>query len=452
VSVAVEFEALGALAKGWSWQPLQNLTDNPRRDIVDGPFGSNLKASEYVDQGVPIARLQNVDRNEFIDKNIRCVTEHKAADLIRHRFEPGDILLTKLGDPLGKACIVPPAAGSGVIVADLVRIRPSAGRVDIKYLAYALNLPAVIRQLERHTKGTTRPRVNLGVVRELPIPVAPRDQQESVVAEIEKQFSRLDEAVANLKRVKANLKRYKAAVLKAAVEGLLFNNGLSKEPKRARWRYVQVGEVAQVISGLTKNPKRQQHPRKFPYLRVANVYANELRLDEIEYIGVADNEVEKLLLCAGDMLVVEGNGSPAQIGRVALWDGSIPNCVHQNHLIKVRFDPDVLPQWALLWLLSPGGRHEIAQVASSTSGLHTLSTGKIARLPMPLPPLVEQSRIVADVDCRLSILREGEAAVDANQKRAQALRQSVLARTFCSDSVREAQMSPRRPRDGVRDS
>lgn len=69
-------------------------------------------------------------------------------------------------------------------------------------------------------------------------------------------------------------------------------------------------------------------------------------------------------------------------------------------------------------------------MSSSTSGLHTLSTGKVARLPIPVPPLAEQHRIVAEVDRRLSIVREVEAEVDANLKRAQALRRAVLARAF----------------------
>jgi type I restriction enzyme S subunit len=421
----VEFDDLDELPPGWEWKPLQDLSDDPRQDIVDGPFGSNLRASEYVDEGAPIARLQNVSRNQFLDKSIRYVTLEKARELSRHNFSVGDILLTKLGDPLGKACIVPTAVGSGVIVADLVRIRPSDRLVDKRYLTYAINSPAVIRNFERHTKGTTRPRVNLNVVRQLPIPVAPREHQMEVVAEIEKQFSRLDEAVANLQRVKAKLKRHRASTLKAAIDGTL-----TGDASKSGWRDALIGEVGQVISGLTKSPKREALSRKMPYLRVANVYANELRLDQIEYIGVAEKEVEKLLVRRGDLLVVEGNGSPDQIGRVALWDGSIPDCVHQNHLIKVRLAADVAPEWALIWLLSPDGRCEIEQLSSSTAGLHTLSTGKISRLPIPVPPLDEQHRIVAEVDRRLSIVREVEAEVDANLKRAQALRQAVLATAF----------------------
>jgi type I restriction enzyme S subunit len=261
------------------------------------------------------------------------------------------------------------------------------------------------------------------------IPLPALSEQRRIVAELEKQFSRLDEAVTDLQRVRANLKRSRAAVLKAAVEGFLVppNAEVAGGKTVAGWKRVQIADVAQVISGLTKNPKREALPRKLPYLRVANVYADELRLDDIERIGVAESELGKLLLRRGDMLVVEGNGSPAQIGRVALWDGSIPECVHQNHLIKVRFGAEVLPEWALVWFLSPGGRHQIEQVASSTSGLHTLSTGKVSRLPMPLPAIEEQRRILAEVDRQLSLVRGLEGQLHSNLLRVDRLRESVLS-------------------------
>ena len=80
------------------------------------------------------------------------------------------------------------------------------------------------------TGAVGQKRVSTTYLKEAKIPVAPLDQQKRIVAEIEKQFSRLDEAVANLKRVKANLKRYKAAVLKAAVEGKLTEEWRKQHP------------------------------------------------------------------------------------------------------------------------------------------------------------------------------------------------------------------------------
>jgi type I restriction enzyme S subunit len=163
---------------------------------------------------------------------------------------------------------------------------------------------------------------------------------------------------------------------------------------------------------------------------VANVYANALVLDEIKVIGVEPSEIERARLMAGDLLVVEGNGSVDQIGRVALWDGSIEPILHQNHLIKVRCEPRQISKWVLMWLLSPAGRVAIERVASSTSGLHTLSISKVGRLVVPLPPLAEQIRVSDDVDAKLSVADAADESVARDLRRCSRLRQAVLKWAF----------------------
>lgn len=346
-------------------------------------------------------------------------------------FREGDVLFAKITPCMenGKMAVARGLRnGVGCGSTEFHVLRPKPG-VDAQYVYHFVSSARFRAKAAHHMSGAVgQKRVPASFLEQCEIPLPNLAEQRRIVAEIERQFSRLDEAVANLKRVKANLKRYKAAVLKAAVEGTLIGGQTA-----ANWARVRIGQVAQVISGLTKNPRRQHFPRKLPYLRVANVYADELRLDDVEEIGVGEQEVEKLLLKRGDMLVVEGNGSVDQIGRVALWNGSIPDCVHQNHLIKVRFGRDVLPQWAMIWLLSPTGRREIEQVSSSTSGLHTLSTGKVGRLPLPLPPIPEQQRIVEEVDRRMSLLREAHAATEHGLIRTERLRGSTLTAAFSSD-------------------
>jgi type I restriction enzyme, S subunit len=124
------------LPDGWCPAKLEELVIDPRADIVDGPFGSNLKASEYRDTGVPIIRIQNVDRNQFINKNIRFISPQKARELNRHNFRAADIVITKLGDPLGKACLVPDGFGPGIIVADIVRFRPQPNLISTSYIVF----------------------------------------------------------------------------------------------------------------------------------------------------------------------------------------------------------------------------------------------------------------------------------------------------------------------------
>jgi len=195
------------LSKGWTVARLEDFTRHPKQDIVDGPFGSNLKASEYVAGGVPIIRLQNVDRNRFVEKNICYVTPKKAAELARHSFRPADVIITKLGDPVGKACIVPVEFSPGIIVADIVRARIDEQRAINKFVAYAINSPAIAAQLNLETKGTTRPRVNLSHIRSLKIPLPPLTEQERIV-------NLLDEVDA-LRKLRAEADRRSADLIPA---------------------------------------------------------------------------------------------------------------------------------------------------------------------------------------------------------------------------------------------
>jgi type I restriction enzyme S subunit len=149
-------------------------------DIVGGPFGSNLKVSDYRDSGVPIIRLQNIERNRFIGREIKFIPEEKAQELKYHSFSPGDIVLAKLGDPIGKTCIVPEDYRAGVVVADVVRIRTDPSLTDKIYVMYALNTEVCTDQFRSQKTGTTRPRVNVSNVRSVLIPIPPISEQQSV--------------------------------------------------------------------------------------------------------------------------------------------------------------------------------------------------------------------------------------------------------------------------------
>lgn len=153
--------------------------------------------------------------------------------------------------------------------------------------------------------------------------------------------------------------------------------------------------IAEITSGLTKNSRRSSLPMKLPYLRVANVLFNKLDLTDVQKIGVEEKEIEKALLRKDDLLIVEGNGSPDQIGRVSLWNGSISPILHQNHIIKARFDKNVvLPDYAMYYYMTDEGRRQILDSAATTSGLYTLSLSKISGFILPVPSIDEQQQFV----------------------------------------------------------
>ncbi len=192
------------------------------------------------------------------------------------------------------------------------------------------------------------------------------------------------------------------------------------------WAWASVGALGSVTGGLTKNPKRASATEQLPYLRVANVQAGRLNLTEVKRIGVFSDELARGSLLPDDLLIVEGNGSADQIGRCAIWSGAIAPCFHQNHLIRVRMPEPALARWTLYWLLSARGRASIEAVASSTSGLHTLSISKVSQLAMPVAPIGECERVVTAIEDAFEELEAGEAALTRAREGLTQFRASLL--------------------------
>jgi type I restriction enzyme S subunit len=116
------------------------------------------------------------------------------------------------------------------------------------------------------------------------------------------------------------------------------------------WEWARLDEVADIQGGIQKQAKRRPTLNKYPFLRVANVARGRLDLSEVHEVELFEGELERYQLKAGDLLVVEGNGTLSQLGRGAMWRGQLVNCVHQNHLIRVRVAQAMNPQYLeYLW-------------------------------------------------------------------------------------------------------
>ncbi|HFQ5143394.1 TPA: restriction endonuclease subunit S [Vibrio vulnificus] len=222
--------------------PLKELCNDFKKDIVDGPFGSNLKRKHFTDSGVAVLKIQNIKPFLINDKKMEFVTPEKFQELKRHSFQKGDIVMTKLGSPLGVSAIVEDLE-EGVIVADLVRIR--AEKINTKYLCYHLNSPVTSAYINSFQKGATRPRVKISVARELPILTPPSDVQKQIVMKLDAAFSDIEKA-----------KKYAEHNIKNARD--LFGSYLYQvfNEKDDHWVETTLGSIAEVSSGGT--PKKSQ--------------------------------------------------------------------------------------------------------------------------------------------------------------------------------------------------
>ena len=202
------------------------------------------------------------------------------------------------------------------------------------------------------------------------------------------------------------------------------------------WEWVNTGSIAHVQGGIQKQPKRRPVANRFPFLRVANVPRGRLDLNEVHEIELFDGEIDRYRLQPGDLLVVEGNGSPDQIGRAALWHGEIQDCVHQNHLIRVRPTSAILPEYLAYYWNAPRTTEYLRSVASSTSGLYVLTASKVRSVRIPLPSVVEQERIVGAIEEQFSRLDGGMTALAAARRRLQRLRDHAITALIAGTGVK----------------
>lgn len=457
-----------------------------RQLLVALETGSRPKGGvKGIESGVPSLGGEHLDGNGgFRLERVRYVPREFAASMRRGRIAVGDVLVVKDGATTGKVALVRDSFPyKDAVVNEHLFLCRCDERVDPRYVFWYLFSAQGQREILTDFRGAAQGGISQRFADLVQIPFRPREEQHQIVAEIEKQFSRLDEAVANLKRVKANFKRYKAAVLKAAVEGRLvpteaelarrdgrrYETGgellsrILQERRRAwngkgayrdpdgpeaeglpplpeGWVWARLEAVAALKGGITVDKKRRDPTaRAVAYLRVANVQRGYLDMEEIKTIEAPEAVIEELRLQPGDVLFNEG-GDRDKLGRGWIWEGQIAECIHQNHVFRARpYSTDISGK-LISWWANTFGKDYFLREGKQTTNLASINMTKLSAFPVPVAPLAEQYRIVAEVDCRLSIVREVEAEVDANLKRAQALRQAALARAFAgaTDAVPSA--------------
>jgi type I restriction enzyme S subunit len=409
------------LQRGWRAVTLEDIV------CGDGVFvdGDWVESKDQDPAGdVRLIQLADVGDGEYRNRSERFLTSEKARELGCTLLEPGDLLVARMPDPLGRACIFPGDQKRSVTVVDVAIVRPRNPEVSTRWLMYCINAPQFRHVVASLQSGSTRQRISRKNLAKIAFPLPPLDWQDDTVASIERQFSRLDEAVANLKRVKANVKRLEASILIEAVAGRLV------AATGPLWRTVQVCEVGDVLLGRQRAPQylTGRWPRK--YLRVANIKDDKIDFSDVETMDFDEGHFAKYQLSPGDILISEGQ-SPELLGQSAVFQGFTESLCFQKTLHRFRAHPDITtPGFAQVVFRSHVRSGVFRRLGSITTNIGHLTLEKFKGAPFPLPPLDEQYRIVAEVDRRLSIVREVEAEVDAKLKQVGVLRESVLVQAF----------------------
>ena len=401
----------------------------PLNDLILESQNGLSKRSGADGVETPVLRLGDIKAGAIDESDPREI-RLTAKELAKYALQQGDLVCIRVnGSKALVGRVIQFRANRVWAYCDhFIRFRPNQALIDHRYLAHYFNSQTVRRHIELNMVSSAgQNTVSQGTMLDIPVPCPGLETQREIVAELEKQFSRLDEAVANLQRVKANLKRYKASVLKAAVEGRLVET-------EDDWTRAKLGDIAlSVRNGYSSKPDADSGTRIF---RISAVRPMELTVDDVRYLSGAPADYGTFLTEEGDVLFTRYNGSRDYVGVCAQVPTGLPPTVYPDKLIRVRVPTDqLLPAFLVISASTGEGREFIESMIRTTAGQSGVSGSDIKAIPLSIPTMAEQTRIVAEVDRHLSIIREVEAEVDANLKRAQALRQATLATAFGLNST-----------------
>jgi type I restriction enzyme S subunit len=221
---------LPILPKEWCWATPKQLAATSKYSLAIGPFGSNLKVEDYQERGIPLVFVRNIRSTIFDGPDTRYVTVTKADELRAHRVIGGDILITKMGDPPGDACLYPGANSPAIITADCIKWTLSQLLAHRRFFVNAINSSIVRTQILGITQGVAQLKVSLGRFEGIALPLPPLTEQEQIVSEVERRLSVISQLEAT---IEANLKRaerLRQSILREAFAGRLVPQDPTDEP------------------------------------------------------------------------------------------------------------------------------------------------------------------------------------------------------------------------------
>jgi type I restriction enzyme, S subunit len=438
------------------------------KDIADSiQYGHTASAVARAD-GPRFLRITDIQDGR-VDWNAVPSCDIPESQIPKYRLSSGDLVFARTGATTGKSFLIRDCPDA-VFASYLIRVRVSAD-IDSRYLSAFFQSPDYWRQIEGGKRGIGQPNVNGTVLGEIQLPVPPIPEQREIVAEIEKQFTRLDAGVAALRRVQVNLKRYRAALLKAACEGRLVpteaelakaenrnfetgeellarilaerrnrwkGSGKYKEPAEPdiaklgalpdRWRWASVAQVSATIVDCPHSTAKFVNSG-LPCVDTTCIKPGRIVREKLRFVS-ADSFKKRVerLVPATDDIVFAREGT---VGTAVAIPADVQPCLGQRVML-MRADACITPAYFEHCLNSQVVRAQYLPKIVGSTAPH-INVAEVKQLAIPLPPLVEQERIAAEVEKRLSAIEDLEAVISANLQRATRLRQSILQKAFSGE-------------------
>lgn len=329
---------------------------------------------------------------------------------------PGDIVFSKIDARNGAIGVLPSEISQAVVTSEFPVFTPIPDRLHGEFVKLVLRSGGFLSALRAQASGTSgRKRITSQAFLDLHIPLPSLDEQRAIVASYHSALGRAAELEREADEAEARaMEAFEKAlgfgpptplpdrpVFVASFNGLdrwshegILQTMLHLQDVEPKFPVVELGMMSRVAYGLQKSPVNRPNRYPRPYLRVANVQRWQLDLSEIKMIDVPDGDLPNYRLKDGDVLLCEGN-SAELVGRGAIWRNEIPDCVHQNHILRVRPDASkAVPEFVLAVINSAYGQAYFRSKAKRTTNLASINSKEVAGFPIPLPSVSKQQSLV----------------------------------------------------------
>ena len=253
-------------------------------------------------------------------------------------------------------------------------LKPRNG-IDVDYLCYSL----MFYDTNGLVNGATRQKLTQSTLKKMSIPKRTVKQQLQIVQELNTIKKLITARQQELQKLDDLIKARFVEMF-----GDMYLN--SKD-----WPEAKLESLADIVSGITKGRKtKNKNLIEVPYMAVSNVKDGYIDWTTVKTIEATQQEIEQYRLLPDDVLMTEG-GDPDKVGRGAIIKEPLENCIHQNHIFRVRLDESViLPEFFAEYLQQQRSKRYFLGCAKQTTGIASINMTQLRALPILMPPLSEQ--------------------------------------------------------------
>jgi type I restriction enzyme S subunit len=362
--------------------------------------------------------MKTSELNDSQDKITAKAVEASPAKLV----PAGSVLMVVRSGILAHTFPVAIAKIDVTLNQDMKAITPKPG-IRPEFLAHQLRALSTLILKTCTKSGTTVASVETKQLQALPIWVPPTEEQDKIVNELEAQLSRLNKTVSTLQGIQAKLKQARASILKAAVEGKLVET-------EGDWNAVSLQSLLRepMRNGKSAKTSPTGHGVRITTLTAATT--QRFSEENTKASILSPEEVDDLWMKPGDIFVQRSN-TPELVGSSVLYAGPEDWAIFPDLLIRLRCSDAILPKWMLFNLQAPEIRNSFKKQAQGSAGsMPKISQSVIANATIQLPPVLQQTLIISEVERRFSVLDQIETTVQASLARCGILRQAILKRAF----------------------